>query len=143
MARNDILRGGPGLENVWYAPNCSRISETMGRLACFSYSAELQGRCGLQQMAAVIAGAAGNEGSAWAHGRQKNALSAVRAQGTFFLFSKIGEELVGVQSARDPSVSDVIIVCGLMIARHAKDRSVLSRRWRFSLLALPAQFKTV
>src|SRR5204863_7990285 len=76
---------------------------------------------GLQQMQALIAwGSGGMEGLGLGNGRQKM-LSLPYAH-TDFIFPMIGEELGLRVSLLVVFLFVVIIVCGLLIALHAKDR---------------------
>jgi cell division protein FtsW len=99
----------------------THMSERMGRLAAFMDPERFKDDAGLQQMQALIAwGSGGMEGLGLGHGRQK--MLYLPYAHTDFIFPMIGEELGLRISLLVVFLFVVIIVCGLMIALHAKDR---------------------
>src|SRR4029078_3647052 len=116
----------------------SRISERMGRLASFLHPQNYKDDAGLQQMQALIAwGSGGMEGLGLGNGRQK--MLYLPYAHTDFIFPIIGEELGLRFSLLVILLFLVIIVCGIMIALHAKDRfGLLLGCGVVSLLALQA-----
>ena len=93
---------------------------------------------GLQQMQALIAwGSGGMEGLGLGNGRQK--MLYLPYAHTDFIFPIIGEELGLRFSLLVVFLFVVIIVCGTLIALHAKDRTgLLLGAGMVSLLALQA-----
>ena len=116
----------------------SRISERMGRLAAFLHPQNYKDDAGLQQMQALIAwGSGGMEGLGLGNGRQK--MLYLPYAHTDFIFPIIGEELGLRFSLLVIFLFVVIVVCGIMIALHAKDRfGLLLGCGIVSLLALQA-----
>ena len=116
----------------------SRISERMGRLSAFLHPQNFKEDAGLQQMQALIAwGSGGMEGLGLGNGRQK--MLYLPYAHTDFIFPIIGEELGLRFSLLVVFLFVVIIVCGIMIALHAKDRfGLLLGCGVVSLLALQA-----
>jgi cell division protein FtsW len=116
----------------------TRISERMGRLSAFLYPRHFQEDAGLQQMQALIAwGSGGMEGLGLGNGRQK--MLYLPYAHTDFIFPIVGEELGLRFSLLVVFLFVVIIVCGTMIALHAKDRfGLLLGCGVVSLLALQA-----
>jgi cell division protein FtsW len=99
----------------------TQMSERMGRLAAFLDPQRFKEDAGLQQMQALIAwGSGGMEGLGLGHGRQK--MLYLPYAHTDFIFPMIGEELGLRVSLLVVFLFVVIIVCGMMIALHAKDR---------------------
>jgi cell division protein FtsW len=99
----------------------THMSERMGRLAAFMDPERFKDDAGLQQMQALIAwGSGGMEGLGLGHGRQK--MLYLPYAHTDFIFPMIGEELGLRISLLVVFLFVAIIVCGLMIALHAKDR---------------------
>jgi cell division protein FtsW len=99
----------------------THMSERMGRLAAFMDPERFKEDAGLQQMQALIAwGSGGMEGLGLGNGRQK--MLYLPYAHTDFIFPMIGEELGLRVSLLVVFLFVVIIVCGLMIALHAKDR---------------------
>ena len=99
----------------------TQMSERMGRLAAFMDPERFKEDAGLQQMQALIAwGSGGIEGLGLGNGRQK--MLYLPYAHTDFIFPMIGEELGLRVSLLVVFLFVVIIVCGLMIALHAKDR---------------------
>jgi cell division protein FtsW len=102
----------------------THMSERMGRLAAFMDPERFKEDAGLQQMQALIAwGSGGMEGLGLGNGRQK--MLYLPYAHTDFIFPMIGEELGLRISLLVVFLFVVIIVCGLMIALHAKDRAGL------------------
>jgi cell division protein FtsW len=116
----------------------TQISERMGRLSAFLHPQKFQEDAGLQQMQALIAwGSGGMEGLGLGNGRQK--MLYLPYAHTDFIFPIIGEELGLRFSLLVVFLFLVIIVCGIMIALHAKDRfGLLLGSGVVSLLALQA-----
>jgi cell division protein FtsW len=99
----------------------TQMSERMGRLAAFLDPQRFKQDAGLQQMQALIAwGSGGIEGLGLGNGRQK--MLYLPYAHTDFIFPMIGEELGLRVSLLVVFLFVVIIVCGMMIALHAKDR---------------------
>jgi cell division protein FtsW len=99
----------------------TRMSERMGRLAAFLDPERFKQDAGLQQMQALLAwGSGGMEGLGLGNGRQK--MLYLPYAHTDFIFPIIGEELGLRVSLLVIFLFVVIIVCGMMIALHAKDR---------------------
>ena len=99
----------------------TQMSERMGRLAAFLDPQRFKQDAGLQQMQALIAwGSGGMEGLGLGNGRQK--MLYLPYAHTDFIFPMIGEELGLRVSLLVVFLFVVIIVCGIMIALHAKDR---------------------
>ena len=116
----------------------THMSERMGRLAAFMDPERFKDDAGLQQMQALIAwGSGGMEGLGLGNGRQK--MLYLPYAHTDFIFPMIGEELGLRMSLLVVFLFVVIIVCGLMIALHAKDRAgLLLGSGMVSLLGLQA-----
>ncbi len=116
----------------------TQISERMGRLSAFLHPQDFKEDAGLQQMQALIAwGSGGMEGLGLGNGRQK--MLYLPYAHTDFIFPIIGEELGLRVSLLVVFLFVVIIVCGIMIALHAKDRfGLLLGCGVVSLLALQA-----
>jgi cell division protein FtsW len=116
----------------------SQISERMGRLSAFLHPQSAQDDAGLQQMQALIAwGSGGIDGLGLGNGRQK--MLYLPYAHTDFIFPIIGEELGLRFSLLVIFLFVVIVVCGIMIALHAKDRfGLLLGCGVVSLLALQA-----
>ena len=110
----------------------------MGRLSAFLHPQNFKEDAGLQQMQALIAwGSGGMEGLGLGNGRQK--MLYLPYAHTDFIFPIIGEELGLRFSLLVVFLFVVIIVCGIMIALHAKDRfGLLLGCGVVSLLALQA-----
>jgi cell division protein FtsW len=116
----------------------TQISQRMGRLSAFLHPENFKEDAGLQQMQALIAlGSGGMEGLGLGNGRQK--MLYLPYAHTDFIFPIIGEELGLRFSLLVVFLFVVIIVCGIMIALHAKDRfGLLLGCGVVSLLALQA-----
>jgi cell division protein FtsW len=116
----------------------THMSERMARLVAFMDPQRFKDDAGLQQMQALIAwGSGGMEGLGLGNGRQK--MLYLPYAHTDFIFPMIGEELGLRISLLVVFLFVVIIVCGLMIALHAKDRfGLLLGCGTISLLALQA-----
>ena len=119
---NPFLLGGIsviGLGGILFV--ATRISERMTRLAAFMDPERFKDDAGLQQMQALIAwGSGGMEGLGLGNGRQK--MLYLPYAHTDFIFPMIGEELGLRVSLLVIFLFVVVIVCGMMIALHAKDR---------------------
>ena len=99
----------------------TQMSERMARLSAFMDPERFKDDAGLQQMQALIAwGSGGMEGLGLGNGRQK--MLYLPYAHTDFIFPMIGEELGLRVSLLVVFLFVVIIVCGMMIALHAKDR---------------------
>jgi cell division protein FtsW len=95
--------------------------ERMGRLLAFTDLERYKQDAGLQQMQALIAwGSGGIEGLGLGNGRQK--MLYLPYAHTDFIFPMIGEELGLRVSLLVVFLFIVIIVCGIVIALHARDR---------------------
>jgi cell division protein FtsW len=118
----------------------TQISERMGRLSAFLHPQNYKDDAGLQQMQALIAwGSGGMDGLGLGNGRQK--MLYLPYAHTDFIFPIIGEELGLRFSLLVVFLFVVIIVCGIMIALHARDRfGLLLGCGIVSLLALQAAF---
>ena len=93
----------------------------MGRLSAFMDPERFKDDAGLQQMQALIAwGSGGIEGLGLGNGRQK--MLYLPYAHTDFIFPMIGEELGLRVSLIVVFLFVVIIVAGMIIALHAKDR---------------------
>ena len=116
----------------------TQISERMGRLSAFLHPENYKDDAGLQQMQALIAwGSGGMDGLGLGNGRQK--MLYLPYAHTDFIFPIIGEELGLRFSLLVVFLFVVIIVCGVMIALHARDRfGLLLGCGIVSLLALQA-----
>ncbi len=116
----------------------TQISERMGRLSAFLHPQNFKEDAGLQQMQALIAwGSGGMEGLGLGNGRQK--MLYLPYAHTDFIFPIVGEELGLRVSLLVVFLFIVIIVCGVMIALHAKDRfGLLLGCGLVSLVALQA-----
>ena len=114
------------------------MPERMGRLAAFMDPERYKEGAGLQQMQALIAwGSGGIEGLGLGNGRQK--MMYLPYAHTDFIFPMIGEELGLRVSLLVVFLFVVIIICGTLIALHAKDRfGLLLGCGITSLLALQA-----
>jgi cell division protein FtsW len=99
----------------------THISERMARLTAFLHPEQFKQDAGLQQMQALIAwGSGGIEGLGLGNGRQK--MLYLPYAHTDFIFPIIGEELGLRFSLLVIFLFVVVIVCGMTIALHAKDR---------------------
>jgi cell division protein FtsW len=116
----------------------TQISQRMGRLSAFLHPENFKDDAGLQQMQALIAwGSGGMEGLGLGNGRQK--MLYLPYAHTDFIFPIIGEELGLRFSLLIVFLFVVIIVCGITIALHARDRfGLLLGCGVVSLLALQA-----
>jgi cell division protein FtsW len=110
----------------------------MERLIAFTDLERYKEDAGLQQMQALIAwGSGGMDGLGLGNGRQK--MLYLPYAHTDFIFPMIGEELGLRVSLLVVFLFVVVIVCGIMIALHAKDRfGLLTASGVVCLLALQA-----
>ncbi len=136
---NPLLLGGlavAGLGGLLVV--ATQISERMGRLSAFLHPQTYKDDAGLQQMQALIAwGSGGMDGLGLGNGRQK--MLYLPYAHTDFIFPIVGEELGLRFSLLVVFLFVVIIVCGIMIALHARDRfGLLLGCGIVSLLALQA-----
>jgi cell division protein FtsW len=108
-----------GLAGILFV--ATHMTERMARLSAFMDPERFKDDAGLQQMQALIAwGSGGMEGLGLGNGRQK--MLYLPYAHTDFIFPMIGEELGLRVSLLIVFLFVVIIVCGMMIALHAKDR---------------------
>ncbi len=99
----------------------THISERMERLTAFMHPEQFRQDAGLQQMQALIAwGIGGVSGRGLGHGVQK--MAYLPYAHTDFIFPIIGEELGLRFSLLVVFLFVVVIICGLTIALHARDR---------------------
>lgn len=114
------------------------MRERMGRLLAFTDLEKFKENAGLQQLNALIAwGSGGMEGLGLGNGRQK--MLYLPFAHTDFIFPMIGEELGLRVSLLVVFLFVLLIVCGMMIAIHAKDRfGLLLGAGVVSLLGLQA-----
>jgi len=99
----------------------THIAERNSRLMAFLHPEEHKLGAGLQQMQALIAfGSGGIDGLGLGNGRQK--MSYLPYAHTDFIFPIVGEELGLRFSLLVISLFVLIIVCGMTIALHARDR---------------------
>ncbi len=136
---NTILLGtlaAGALGGLLFIATC--LPERMTRLLAFMHPENYKEDAGLQQMQALIAwGSGGMEGLGLGNGRQK--MLYLPYAHTDFIFPMIGEELGLRVSLLVVFLFIVIIVCGMTIALHAKDRfGLLLGCGIVSLLALQA-----
>jgi cell division protein FtsW len=119
---NPMLLGGisvAGLGGIFFL--ATQMSERMSRIAAFLNPEKFKDDAGLQQMQALIAwGSGGMEGLGLGNGRQK--MLYLPYAHTDFIFPMIGEELGLRVSLLVVFLFVVVIICGTMIALHAKDR---------------------
>ena len=110
----------------------------MDRLIAFTNLDRYKEDAGLQQMQALIAwGSGGMDGLGLGNGRQK--MLYLPYAHTDFIFPMIGEELGLRVSLLVVFLFVVVIVCGIVIALHAKDRfGLLVATGVIALLALQA-----
>jgi cell division protein FtsW len=99
----------------------TQIAERQSRLLAFLHPEDYKLTSGLQQMQALIAwGSGGIEGLGLGNGRQK--MSYLPYAHTDFIFPIIGEELGLRFSLLVIFLFVLVIVCGMAIAIHARDR---------------------
>jgi cell division protein FtsW len=99
----------------------THIAERNSRLLAFLHPEKYKLTSGLQQMQALIAwGSGGIEGLGLGNGRQK--MSYLPYAHTDFIFPIIGEELGLRFSLLVIFLFVLIIICGMTIALHARDR---------------------
>jgi len=119
---NSVLLGAlstSALVGLLFVATC--MPERMSRLLAFMHPENYKQDAGLQQMQALIAwGSGGMEGLGLGNGRQK--MLYLPYAHTDFIFPMIGEELGLRVSLLVVFLFIVIIVCGMTIALHAKDR---------------------
>jgi len=134
---NPVLLGLLGIVGgsvIFVAATHSR----MERLIAFTDLERYKEDAGLQQMQALIAwGSGGMDGLGLGNGRQK--MLYLPYAHTDFIFPMIGEELGLRISLLVVFLFIVVIVCGIVIALHAKDRfGLLAAAGVVCLLALQA-----
>jgi len=119
---NPLLLGGlavAGLGGLLVV--ATQISERMSRLSAFLHPQTYKDDAGLQQMQALIAwGSGGIDGLGLGNGRQK--MSYLPYAHTDFIFPIVGEELGLRFSLMVIFLFVLIIICGMTIALHARDR---------------------
>jgi len=99
----------------------THIAERNGRLLAFLHPEQYKLTAGLQQMQALIAwGSGGIDGLGLGNGRQK--MSYLPFAHTDFIFPIVGEELGLRFSLVVVFLFVLIIICGMTIALHARDR---------------------
>ncbi len=99
----------------------THIAERNGRLLAFLNPEQYKLTAGLQQLQALIAwGSGGIEGLGLGNGRQK--MSYLPYAHTDFIFPIVGEELGLRFSLLVVFLFVLIIICGMTIALHARDR---------------------
>jgi cell division protein FtsW len=99
----------------------TQIAERHSRLLAFLHPEDYKLTAGLQQMQALIAwGSGGIEGLGLGNGRQK--MSYLPYAHTDFIFPIVGEELGLRISLLVIFLFVLVIVCGMAIAIHARDR---------------------
>jgi cell division protein FtsW len=99
----------------------THIAERHSRLLAFLHPEQYKLTAGLQQMQALIAwGSGGIEGLGLGNGRQK--MSYLPYAHTDFIFPIVGEELGLRFSLLVVFLFVLVVVCGLTIAIHARDR---------------------
>jgi cell division protein FtsW len=99
----------------------THIAERNSRLLAFLHPEQYKLTAGLQQMQALIAwGSGGIEGLGLGNGRQK--MSYLPYAHTDFIFPIVGEELGLRFSLLVVFLFVLVIVCGMAIAIHARDR---------------------
>ena len=99
----------------------THIAERNGRLLAFLHPEQYKLTSGLQQLQALIAwGSGGIEGLGLGNGRQK--MSYLPYAHTDFIFPIVGEELGLRFSLLVVFLFVLIIICGMTIALHARDR---------------------
>src|SRR4029079_19678627 len=97
------------------------MPERMSRLLAFLHPENYKQDAGLQQMQALSAwGSGGMEGLGLGNGRQK--MLYLPYAHTDFIFPMIGEELGLRISLLLVFLFVAVVVCGMMIGLHAKDR---------------------
>ena len=116
----------------------THIAERNSRIMAFLHPEEHKLSAGLQQMQALIAwGSGGIEGLGLGNGRQK--MSYLPYAHTDFIFPIVGEELGLRFSLLVIFLFVLIIICGMTIALHARDRfGLLLASGIVSLLAFQA-----
>jgi cell division protein FtsW len=108
-----------GLGAILFLATC--IPERYARLTAFLHPEQSKLGAGLQQMQALIAfGSGGIDGLGLGNGRQK--MSYLPYAHTDFIFPIVGEELGLRFTLLVVFLFVLIIICGLTIALHARDR---------------------
>jgi cell division protein FtsW len=108
-----------GISAILYL--ATHIAERNGRLLAFLNPEQYKLTAGLQQMQALIAwGSGGIEGLGLGNGRQK--MSYLPYAHTDFIFPIVGEELGLRFSLLVVFLFVLVIICGMTIALHARDR---------------------
>jgi len=108
-----------GISAIFFLAAC--IPERLARLMAFLHPEEHKLGAGLQQMQALIAfGSGGIDGLGLGNGRQK--MSYLPYAHTDFIFPIVGEELGLRFTLLVVFLFVLIIICGMTIALHARDR---------------------
>ena len=119
---NPFLLGGISLASFGGILSIAMLMpERMARLNAFLHPEKFSDGAGMQQLSALIAfGSGGIEGFGLGNGREK--MSYLPYAHTDFIFPMIGEELGLRVTLLVVFLFVVVVVCGMMIALHAKDR---------------------
>jgi len=119
---NPFLLGGISLASFGGLLSIAMLMpERMARLTAFLHPERFPTGAGMQQLSALIAfGSGGIEGFGLGNGREK--ISYLPYAHTDFIFPMIGEELGLRVTLLVVFFFLVVVVCGMMIALHAKDR---------------------
>lgn len=119
---NPFLLGGISLVSFGGILSVAMLMpERMARLNAFLHPEKFPDGAGMQQLSALIAlGSGGIEGFGLGNGLEK--MSYLPYAHTDFIFPMIGEELGLRATLLVVFLFVVIVVCGMMIALHAKDR---------------------
>jgi cell division protein FtsW len=108
-----------GVGAIFYL--ATHIAERNGRVMAFLHPEQYKMTAGLQQMQALIAwGSGGIDGLGLGNGRQK--MSYLPYAHTDFIFPIVGEELGLRFSLIVVFLFLLVIICGMTIALHARDR---------------------
>ncbi len=119
---NPFLLGGISLASFGGILSIAMLMpERMARLNAFLHPEKFSDGAGMQQLSALIAfGSGGIEGFGLGNGLEK--MSYLPYAHTDFIFPMIGEELGLRVTLLVVFLFVVVVVCGMMIALHAKDR---------------------
>ena len=119
---NPFLLGGISLVSFGGILSIAMLMpERMARLNAFLHPEKFSEGAGMQQLSALIAfGSGGIEGLGLGNGREK--MSYLPYAHTDFIFPMIGEELGLRVTLLVVFLFVVVVVCGMLIALHAKDR---------------------
>ncbi len=119
---NSFLLGGISVASLAGLLSIAMLMpERMARLTAFLHPERSPTGAGMQQLSSLIAfGSGGIEGFGLGNGREK--ISYLPYAHTDFIFPMVGEELGLRVTLLVVFLFLVIVVCGMMIALHAKDR---------------------